>query len=76
MAGKDFFAGLRVEFGKVARRRAEQDVAVLKLGEAYVVQDFGHWKQVVDFELQCARDLPNQPCRYRVVRQRSLSIQL
>ena len=51
MAGKDFFARLRVEIGKVARCRGQQNVALLYLGKAEVVQDFGDREQVVDLEL-------------------------
>ena len=51
MACKDLFARLRVEIGKVARCRGQQNVAFLDLGKAEVVQDFGDREQIVDLEL-------------------------
>jgi hypothetical protein len=67
--GKDHLACLRVEIGKIARRRAQQNVALLDLGEAEVVQDFGDREKVVDLELQGAGDF--RQIRLAVIGRRS-----
>jgi hypothetical protein len=56
VAGEDHLARLCVEFGKIARRRAQQNIALLDLCEAEIVQDLGDREQV-DLELQGACDV-------------------
>jgi len=66
VAGEDLLSRLRVEIGKIARRRAQQNVALLDLRETEIVQDFGDREQVVDLELQGAREF--RQVRLAVVR--------
>src|SRR5271166_1339352 len=43
--GEDHLARLRIEIGKIARRRAQQNVALPDLGKAEVMQNFGDREQ-------------------------------
>src|SRR6266436_2532945 len=61
VVGENFLAGLRVELGKIACRRTQHNIALLDLGEAEVMENFGDWEQLVDFQLQIA-------CEFRQVR--------
>src|ERR1700726_2832114 len=62
---KNLLARLRVEVGEVARRGAQLDVTVLDFGKPEVVKDFGDREQLVDLELQGARDF--RQIRYAIV---------
>src|SRR4029077_10897033 len=48
VVGEDLLARLRVEVGKTARSRGQQNIALLDLGEAEVVQHFRNREQLVE----------------------------
>lgn len=56
VSGKNLLARLRVEVGELARRGAQQNVTLSDFGKPEVVEDFGDREQVIDLELQGARD--------------------
>ena len=49
--GKDLLARLRVEVRKAARRRTQQNITLLDLGEAKVMKELGDGKEFVNLEL-------------------------
>ena len=57
VVGENFLARLRVKLGKIPCWRTQHNIALLDLGEAEVMENFGNRKHFIDFQLQIAREL-------------------